>query len=272
MPETESRLDKVKAQPRSWSQASQWNECGYAYYLDRIEQVWRRPASWLEMGTAVHEACEKWELSNRTATREEAREWFIEAYVREMAETLATTPNLSYWESSGPYRGEADASRRYKVGIEHVDRYIDYYTGKGSNEVIWIDPNGNPAIELNFDIDLEGVRVRGKIDAIIEHPKKGLIVRDTKTGRDPGTGAQLKVYAQAVQELHQVEITKGDYMMTNRGTPTRTKDLSLVPRSDVVDLFQLMDEGVKAEVFEPKPGPGCARCSVRDSCEFREDA
>lgn len=269
---TETRLEVVKNQPRSWSQLDQWERCGHAYYLDRVERKWGRPASWLSQGTAVHEACELWERSNRTASLETAEHWFRVAYTRDLNETLAETPNLAFWESSGPYKGEADALRRYRVGLDHVKNYIDYYLDpKHAQEVIWITPSGEPAIELNFVEDFGSVKVRGKIDAIIDHPKKGLICRDTKTGASPGSPSQLKVYAEAVKKLTDVDVLNGDFFMTKRGSPTRTTDLTLVDRDEMMNRFEAMDQGVKRAEFTPNPGPNCARCSVRDSCIYRED-
>lgn len=268
-----SRLDEVKNQPRSWSQLSEYERCGYAYWLNRVQRVWNRPASWLEMGTGIHEACELWEKSGRGATREQVEDWFRTAYVRDLNETLTETPNLGFYESSGPYKGEADALRRYKVGLEHVNRYIDYYTAK-PEEVIWVTPNGVPAIELDFTVQFGSIKVRGKIDAVIEKPaKKGIrrIIRDTKSGASAGDPSQLTVYREAVSQLTGVDVLYGDFLLTKRGTPTRTTDLTLVPRSEIIDRFEAMDQGVKREEFAPNPGPGCARCSVRDSCEYREE-
>lgn len=270
--EQELRLDVVKDQPRSWSQLDQWEKCGHAYYLDRVERAWNRPASWLEMGTAVHEACELWERSGRIATVETAEAWFREAYTRDLNESLAETPNPTFWESSGPYKGEADMVRRYRAGLDHVRNYIAYYEDpKHWQETIWVTPKGEPAIELNFVEDFGSVKVRGKIDAIIQHPKKGLIVRDTKTGASPGSPSQLKVYAEAVEKLTGEDVLNGDFFMTKRGSPTRTTDLTLVDRDEMMNRFEVMDQGVKRAEFAPNPGPNCARCSVRDSCGYRED-
>jgi putative RecB family exonuclease len=267
---TETRLEVVKNQPRSWSQLDQWEKCGHAYFLDRVERKWNRPASWLEMGVSVHEACELWERSGRIATVETAEGWFREAFTRDLNKTLDETPNLAFWESSGPYKGAADALRRYRVGLDHVRNYIAYYEDpKHWHETIWNTPDGTPAIELNFVEDFGSVKVRGKIDAVVMHPKKGLIVRDTKTGASPGSASQLKVYAEAVEKLTGVDVLYGDFFMTKRGTPTRTTDLTLVDRDEMMNRFEEMDQGVKSEVFTPNPGPNCARCSVRDSCVYR---
>lgn len=270
---TLDRLAVVQDQPRSWSQLDEYERCGHAYWLNRVEKAWNRPASWLEMGTAVHEACELWERSGRIATVETAESWFREAYTRDLNVSLTETPNLAFWESSGPYKGEADALRRYTVGLEHVNRYIDYYTAK-PEEVIWVTPEGVPAIELDFTVQFGSIKVRGKIDAVIEKPVKKetrKIIRDTKSGASAGDPSQLTVYREAVSQLTGVDVLYGDFLLTKRGTPTRTTDLTLVPRSEIIDRFEAMDQGVKRAEFAPNPGPGCTRCPVRDSCEYREE-
>lgn len=68
---------------------------------------------------------------------------------------------------SGPYGGAADLERRYGIGLEQVAKYVDYAT-RAELEVVWITPDGTPAIELAFDIDLDGILIRGFIDAVIK--------------------------------------------------------------------------------------------------------
>lgn len=268
-----TRLEIVKDQPRSWSQLSEYNECGWAYKLHRIDQVWSRPAFWYPMGTAVHEACESWEAGGRTDSVDTVQNWYREAYVRECNEYLDTTPDPEDFEASGPYHGADDATRRFRVGQEHVQRYVEYYTAN-PDQVIWVTPEGEPGIELSFEVELGEVGVRGMVDAIIDHPKFGLIIRDTKTGANPGSGEQLAVYRAAVKVKTGENVPWGDYLMTKTGKPKpfyRPHDLTVVSLEDVTARFKTMDEGVKAEVFVPNPGENCARCSVRDSCEFRVD-
>lgn len=266
-----SRLDKVKTMPRSYSQLNEYGRCAYAYFLGRVERVWQRPAFWLPMGTAVHEACEKWERSGRILSIEQAQVWYKKAYARESNEMLQETPNMSFWESSGPYAGPQDAERRFQVGQQHVANYIRYYEDKKHwKEEIWVAPDGTEAIELQFNIDLGGVKVRGFIDAMIEHPTMGVIPRDTKTGATPGDDTQIKTYALACEELAGIDILYGDFFMTKTGKPTVPYDLTRTSREELVDMYGTMDQGVKDEKFDPTPSPDlCRRCSVRDSCTFR---
>lgn len=52
--------DAAPSGRRSWSQFSQWRQCGKSYELARIREVPRRPGIWLPAGTAVHAAIERY--------------------------------------------------------------------------------------------------------------------------------------------------------------------------------------------------------------------
>jgi putative RecB family exonuclease len=141
--------------------------------------VWQRPAAWLAQGSAVHEAAEAYERSGRTMTVEDAQEVFRESYASHIGEACEVTPNFQAWFASGPYHGELDIERRFQIGLDQVVKYIDWYNSHPT-EVIWIAPDGTPGIELGFDINLDGVPIRGFIDAVIS--SQGVtVVRDNKT-------------------------------------------------------------------------------------------
>src|SRR6516164_8393805 len=84
--------------------------------------------------------------------------------------------------------------------------------------------SGTPGIELGFDIDLDGVLIRGFIDAIVvrylEDGTRELVVRDHKTGNNPGDDFQLGVYSVALAEQFGSMATGGDYWMGRSGKPT----------------------------------------------------
>src|ERR1051326_257854 len=129
---------------RSYSQLGAYDRCPYMYYLERVEKVWQRPAAWLPMGTAVHEAAEAWGLSGKTMDLEVAQIVFENVYQRETNKYLADTPNPNYWFRSGPYKGPEDIVRRYNLGREHVARYIAWYQ-KHPEQVPFRLANGTPA-------------------------------------------------------------------------------------------------------------------------------
>lgn len=251
---------------RSVSQYNQYEKCPLAYKLERIDKVWSRPAAWLPQGSAVHEAAEMWERSGRSMTLEEAQDVFRESYEREVSKYTENTPNFDYWFASGPYKGEADIERRYGIGLGQVEKYIDWYTAH-PDEVIWVSPDGTPGIELGFDIDLDGVLVRGFIDAVIEHEGK-VIVRDNKTGNSPGDDFQLGVYSVALAETYDIEPPmEGDYWMGRSGKPTIPYKIGEWTRERVTEAFHELEENIQAERFDPKPEPSkCNFCSVALSC------
>lgn len=261
---------------RSYSQLGSYDRCPYMYYLERIEKVWQRPAAWLPMGSAVHEAAEKWELSDRRMSVADAQQIFKDAYMRETNKYLDETPNASFWFRSGPYKGPEDILRRYGLGLEHVARYIAWYTEKHPEEkpvILNAGPNaGTMLVEMPFVIELGGVKVRGFIDYVGWDADDRVIVRDNKTGNTPGGPEQLATYALAVEELHPWvgEITTGDFFMTRTGKPTIPYQLTRLVKTQVVEDFVRMDEAVKAGDFPAKPEASkCMFCSVNSSCKYR---
>jgi putative RecB family exonuclease len=283
----------TERQHRSVSQYNQYKKCPYAYKLERIDKVWSRPAAWLAQGSAVHEAAEAWERSGRVMPIEDMVDVYTESYEKHINAACEVTPNFDWWFASGRYGGEEDTERRYLIGVEQCGKYIDWYTNHPA-EVIWIAPDGTPGIEIGFDIDLDGVLVRGFIDAVIDDQSEpivsydgagnvwsertgqeprsipNLIVRDNKTGNRPGDDFQLGVYAVALQETYGLfGPYKGDYWMGKTGKATYPFDLRNWTREKVSAEFRELEDNIAAERFDPKPSPdNCRMCSVSYSCEF----
>lgn len=270
-----TRLVEVKNSHRSVSQASQYLEdlggCEYRYFLARVVQAWDRPAAWLTQGLAVHEAAEWWEKGGRIGSLEEMQEIYQKSYNAHTVRLLAQTPNPGFWFASGRYEGTEDIQRRAALGLEQVQRYYNYYVNQKPGEVIWVTPDGSPAIELEFLVRFGSVWVKGYIDQVIDEiiesePRR---VRDIKTGNQPGGLFQLGTYRFALLQKYGIDILGGDYWMGRNGKPTNTYDLTDMTREQITDLFERLDEGVKAERFEPSPSPEkCGRCGVATSCRY----
>lgn len=262
-------------QHRSVSQLKTYERCPYAYKLSRIDKVWSRPAAWLAQGSAVHEAAEAYERSGRQLTVEETQDVFRESYAKHIAEACEITPNFEYWFKSGPYAGEADIERRYTIGLDQVVKYIDWYESH-PEEVIWVAHDGTPGIEIGFDIDLDGVLVRGFIDAVIQRPcpvnpdAVEIIVRDNKTGNSPGDDFQLGVYGVALAKEYGIDPPHmGDYWMGRSGKPTYPFRISEWTESRVASMFHELEDNIQAGRFDPDPDPKkCNFCDVSASCDY----
>lgn len=256
---------------RSVSQLNQYVRCPQAYKLGRIDKVWARPAAWLPQGTAFHAVAEEYEKrlhNGEPMTLDEAKDRFREEYTVGIADLCDTTPNFEWWFHSGPYGGERDVERRYHIGLEQVEKFIAWRESPGQE--IWVTPDGTPAIELAFKIELDGIMVRGFIDAVVVVDGE-LRVRDYKTGNSPGDDFQLGVYSVAIETLYGNKPKSGDYFMAGKkGLKPRISgpyDLSRWTREVVSARFHEVEEQIQAGNFEPLPEPGkCGFCDVNRSC------
>lgn len=267
---------------RSVSQINQFTKCPMAYKLARIDKVWSRPAAWLPQGTAFHTVAE--EIEKRAAagapmSLEEAKAMFGVEYAKDISAMTDTTPNFEWWQWSGPYAGERDVTRRYGVGIEQVEKFMAWREMVGQE--IWMTPdmcelehdcenNPKPAIELAFKIDLDGILVRGFVDAVVVVDGKPR-VRDYKTGADPGDDFQLAVYALAIEMLYGVKVETGDYFMAGKsGKKPRLVgpyDLTLWTRERITERFHEVEAEIQAGEFEARPEASkCRFCDVSYSC------
>ena len=258
---------------RSVSQLNQYTRCPMNYKLSRIDKVWSRPAAWLPQGTAFHAAAELYEVwlsYGMPLSLEEAQDIYRWFYAKGVEELCEETPNFEWWFWSGPYSGERDVERRYHIGLEQVEKFIAWRETPGQQ--IWVAPDGTPAIELAFKIELDGILVRGFIDAVVVvdgQPR----VRDYKTGNSPGDDFQLGVYALAVEKLYGVRPSTGDYFMAGKkgkpAKPTVPYDLSYWTERVVAERFREVEDQIQAGNFEALPEPSkCQFCDVSYNCEF----
>lgn len=260
---------------RSVSQLNQFVRCPQAYKLSRIDKVWARPAAWLPQGTAFHAVAEEHERrihSGNPLTLHEAKELFKAEYAAGINELSEVTPNFQWWFWSGPYSGERDIERRYEIGLEQVEKFFAWREDPGQQ--IWITPEGKPAIELEFAIELDGIIVRGFIDAVVVVDGE-VMVRDYKTGNSPGDDFQLGVYALAVEMLYGVQIDLGDYFMAGKkgkpAKPTAPYDLRHWTREKISARFREVEDQIQAGNFEPLPEPSkCGFCDVNYYCPVFE--
>lgn len=272
----------------SVSQVQAYEEDPYHYYLSRRLGAWEHPAAWFGQGTGVHAAIEAFERSGREMSPADMEAEFIRSYTEEIDRALADCPNTHYWFNSGPYGGAEDIERRLNIGIQQTASYWDWAVlGKGVDEVPWTTPDGQLAIELPFEVDFGGVKVKGYIDQVMEvrppaprtpsgavsksrsaltaweSQPKILRVRDVKTGvKTPTDWLQLATYGLALDMKYGVTVDGGDYWMARKGGTAGLQDLSAVPRNDIILRYLRAFQGIQAEDWTPNPDKDCSRCGI----------
>lgn len=259
----------AERKPLSVSQYNSFKQCPQRWFLTKVEKHWSRPAAWLPQGSAFHAAIEGYEKSGRSWPLERVQDEFREQYALEVGKYTAITPNFEYWFKSGPYDGEVDTERRYNIGLEQVAKYVAW--AEKNCPAIWVTEDGTPGIELGFELDLpSGTPIRGFIDQIVIDDGLDTVVRDLKTGNQPGDDFQLATYAVAVNALHDTVITKGDYWMAKSGKPTYPYDLTDWPLARIDEEFSWLEQEIAAGNFDAKPDEkACRFCDVNHSCEYR---
>lgn len=244
-------------------------KCPEAYRLEKVAKAPQYPAAWLTQGIAFHDAIEKWEVTGRWATADEAVAWFDAAWETTYAEQIESEPDISKWITGGRTRPATDIENRFERGRQQVRDYVAWALAT-ANEWRILDLGDNEyACELPFDIVLGNTRVVGFIDQLIEWRSGAITVRDLKTGTKlPAHPRQLGIYGVAVEETVGIPIRYGDFFMSKNCAPTEPYDLSRFTRERLGRWFDNLDASVTEGRFTPNPTDYCRICSVARFCDF----
>lgn len=257
----------IENQPRSVSQTEQYlDKCAWQYKLKRIDRVVARPAAWSHQGTAFHSAAEALERSERTMTEEEAVQLFSDQYSALVNKSMRQEPNLDWWMTANKKPAGEDIADRYALGQQQVRDYVKWSNiNKPSFAVVEVKGEMKVGLELGFNVELGGIKVRGFIDQLF--PDK---VRDLKTGSTKSP-FQLQTYKVAAEKQWGLKINKGDWYLGKTGklSPVKGLDLSAVTEQEVAAKYVEMDQGVKAGNYPANPSTwNCNFCDVSHACTF----
>ncbi|MFI6682582.1 RecB family exonuclease [Streptomyces sp. NPDC050485] len=256
----------IETQPRSVSQTEQYEKCAHRFYLQRVEKVTPRPAAWSHHGTAFHSAAEAFELSGRAMGVDEAVTLFSERYSALVNKSLDKEPNTDLWLSANGSGGE-DIERRYVLGQQQTGRYVEWAADNPTET--YRTPEGAPAVELYFMVELGGVRVRGFIDQLVQDADGTVRPRDWKTG-SMKSKFQLETYGVAVRKVYGVDVNKADWYLAKTGRLSRPVALDKVTEAAVGERYAAMDAGVKRGDFPANPSFSCRFCDVAHACSFKK--
>ena len=101
----------------SYSSLTTWQECGWKYYLTKVEKVQEAHAVWFTGGTAVHKATEVYDLEGGDPETIWNKVWFDQ--VKEDEELHG---DMSEWQ----YAKREDMSWWYGEGIWMLEKWIKF--------------------------------------------------------------------------------------------------------------------------------------------------
>lgn len=249
----------------SHSALSTWLQCGWSFYLSRVQRVPEAPAWWFAGGSAVHEATEEYDYTIDPSTFDPT-ESFNKNFIRNFQEADNGMPWRSGGRASKLYPNKEDAAWWTQNGPKMVEGWINFR--KNSGYTIWNTPEeGIPAIELEMNAQVGGVQVKAILDRLMVSPNGELVIVDIKSGsKEPASLTQMGIYAIMVDKMFGVRPSLGAYFMARTGELTEPRNLDHYTEARLASWVKGFELAVTNNIFIPQAGFMCGTCSVKDAC------
>ncbi|NAZ77773.1 ATP-dependent helicase, partial [Kineococcus sp. T13] len=237
------------------SEVETFERCGLRWFLESSGARPARPPG-LSIGALVH----------RVAAQAPAAE---AVELRRRLEEL--------WPSLGLAPGWVSAAARERAG-RMLDKLADYHRdalARGRRLL---------AVEAPFEVLVDGVRVRGRVDRLEADADGRPLVVDLKTGRTQPTRAEVQRHPQL--GVYQLAVAAGAFgaaaegggalLVQLGGTQRAAPQQQQRPLAEDEDprwaaqLLQRVAAGMAAGRFEAVVGPQCGTCPVLSSCPAHE--
>ncbi len=232
----------------SYSSFSTWQECGWKYYLTKIEGHQEPHAVWFTGGTAVHKATEIYDLEGGDSESIWNKVWYDQ-----VAEDEALHGDMQHWQ----FTKREDMSWWYGEGIWMLDRWIEFR----KNWSVYED-----FVEKQYEIEIEDTVVKMAIDRVMVDFEGNRVLLDIKTGassqRHP---LQLAVYAWALAKQG-ISVTRAGFWDARTGHVSMWNLDNLHPER-VEDILNTFDKARKETIFLPNLS-NCGRCGVSSACKY----
>ena len=242
----------------SHSQYKAYTSCPRSWYLSKVRQGEEIQSWYIPIGSAVHDMIEDWinpEIHFAGLDDIKAEDYFYPLVEKQMK----IEPDLSKWKAGGP---EADPVTHEKA-LQRAKDCFERALQELEDIEVW---------EVEFDASgpLPGlsVPVKGFIDIVGEHKKKGPVVVDWKTGSTKPDKSQLETYAALLKNTDYWEAKfHGRYVMLAPGAPnTRYVDLSDIDPAAIGAKYQAVVDKMNEKLYAANAGFGCRFCFQAENC------
>ena len=244
----------IKELPKhiSYSSLSTWQECGWKYYLTKVEGAQEAHAVWFTGGTAVHKATELWDLQTPGDIPNAEMLW-NKVWYDQVAEDEALHGDMNTWQ----FAKREDMSWWYGEGIWMLDKWIEFRKSWNIYEDF---------VEKEYEIDIDNATVKMAIDRVMVDFEGNRVLLDIKTGassqRHP---LQLAVYAWAL-EKQGVTVEKAGFWDARTGNISLW-NLQNLHAERIEDMLNTFDKARKETIFLPNLS-NCGRCGVMSACKY----
>ena len=261
--------DVVDLNHLSFSALTTFQDCGERYRLTRVVKV-PETSGWARVGgSAFHTASENLDKADFGVPTDGPID-FDAAFDLEIQKSEERYGPRAEWKASGRASKawpEKEGERWWREnGPLMLQRYRTWQRNAPLD--IWIDPHGNPAIEIKVSFTLGTTPVEGYIDRVYQtrDTKPRLILVDLKTGREPKGIDQLGIYRLGLRATLGVDVNLGSYYMAKEALSTPPADLTVFDNGRLEYEFSQAFRLIKAGEFIPNRGMLCDHCGVRRYC------
>lgn len=261
--------DKTGKNYISHSAMSTWLNCGWAYYLSRIQKVPENPSYWLVGGKTVHE-CTEWydrlDEKVRTIADVDVRQAFVDRWENNYRLADNGMPFRAGGRATKAYPNKEDANWWLTEGPKMFHNWIEW-RNQENPYIPYQLSGGDFAIETELNIELSGVFMKGFLDRLMVSPDGELTVVDIKTStKEPASHTQLGTYAIMCEKAMGIRPTKGAYFMARTGELSTPVDLDHYTQKRLATWVKGFKIAIDNNIFIPQPGFMCGTCSVNHAC------
>lgn len=239
----------------SYSSLTTWQECGWKYYLQKVEGVKEAHAVWFTGGSAVHKATENYDnAGNITLDSAYLDTVWNDAWFNQVKEDEEINGDMNTWQ----FAKKEDMSWWYGEGRWMLENWAKFRSNGWS---VYED-----FVEKEYEIAIDDSTVKMAIDRVMVDFEGNRVLLDIKTGassqRHP---LQLAVYAWAL-EKQGISVDKAGFWDARTGYVSLWS-LNNLHSERVEDILNTFDKARKETIFLPNLS-NCGRCGITSSCKF----
>jgi RecB family exonuclease len=234
--------------PLSFTQISLYRSCPLCYKLQYIDGLKAKEKSYFSFGTVMHDCVEYFFRVNTPPPP-----------------SLAEVLNYygQSWLSQG-YESPEEEARYKKYGREILTRFWEIHSADFRLPI---------ALERNFNIDIEGVKLRGFIDRVDKLDSGGLSIIDYKTNKELFTAEhlaedlQLTIYQMAAEQTWGLPVERLTLYHLRSNTPCHCSPRGRAQIEQTKQLILEVADGINQGNFPAVEGQFCP-CDFSEHCPY----